>query len=200
MRQLLSSNPLYQICAVASTTQEAIELAANSKPDVIILESELSDENAINIIPTLIGKSNAKVILYTSSRNSSTQDQAVVKGARGVVNKSETVDTVLKAIEKVHSGELWINRNATSRILLQIAQANAPKELSPEEAKLESLTLKEEKVTHAIQMYPEKSLKQISESLHISEHTLRNHLASIYGKLDVRNRMELYVFAVNIRN
>ena len=59
---------------------------------------------------------------------------------------------------------------------------------------LTSLTTKEEKVTRAIQMYSEKTLKQISESLHISEHTLRNHLASIYDKLGVRNRMELYVF------
>jgi DNA-binding NarL/FixJ family response regulator len=37
-------------------------------------------------------------------------------------------------------------------------------------------------------------LKHIAETLHISEHTLRNHLASIYDKLEVRNRMELYVF------
>jgi DNA-binding NarL/FixJ family response regulator len=78
--------------------------------------------------------------------------------------------------------------------LLQIAQANSPQELSLEQKKLNTLTSKEEKVTRAIQLYSEKTLKGISENLHISEHTLRNHLASIYDKLAVRNRMELYVF------
>ncbi len=43
----------------------------------------------------------------------------------------------------------------------------------------------------------ELSRKEIADSLHISEHTLRNHLASIYEKLEVRNRLELYVFCKN---
>lgn len=118
----------------------------------------------------------------------------VVRGARGIINKTEPTDILLKAIEKIHLGELWLNRNATSRILMQIAQANAPVELSNEQKKLNTLTVKEEKVTRAIQMYPEKTLREIADKLHISEHTLRNHLASTYDKLGVRNRLELYVF------
>jgi two-component system, NarL family, nitrate/nitrite response regulator NarL len=43
-------------------------------------------------------------------------------------------------------------------------------------------------------LHSEKTLKEIADALHISEHTLRNHLASIYDKVGVRNRMELYVF------
>jgi DNA-binding NarL/FixJ family response regulator len=117
-----------------------------------------------------------------------------VNGARGVISKTEPTSNLLKAIEKIHEGELWLNRNATSRILLQISQANLPKELTSEQMKLASLTPKEDKVTRAIQLHSEKTLKQVADSLHISEHTLRNHLASIYDKLGVRNRMELYVF------
>ena len=59
---------------------------------------------------------------------------------------------------------------------------------------LASLSTKEEAVTRAIQMHSEKTLKEIASTLNISEHTLRNHLASIYIKLDLRNRLELYVF------
>jgi len=77
--------------------------------------------------------------------------------------------------------------------LQKITQTNTPG-LSSEQERLQGLTPKEDKVTRAIQMHSEKTLKQISENLHISEHTLRNHLASIYNKLGVRNRMELYVF------
>ena len=117
-----------------------------------------------------------------------------VKLSLSVLNKSEPIENLTKAIEKIHDGEVWLNRNATSRILLQIAEASTPKDPSKEQKMLDTLTAKEEKITYAIQLYSEKTLKQVADSLHISEHTLRNHLASIYDKLNVRNRMELYVF------
>lgn len=192
--QLLKQDARYQVCATASNGEEALKLAIQSQPDVIILDPQLEDEDGLELISTLIQKTKAKVIIFTGTQNSTILDQSVVKGARGVINKTEPNDTLLKAIEKIYLGELWLNRNSTSRILLQIAQANSPKELSAEQKKLKTLTSKEEKVTRAIQMYSEKTLKEISEGLHISEHTLRNHLASIYDKLGVRNRMELYVF------
>ena len=192
--QLIKQDGRFQVCATATNSEEALKLALSSKPDVIVLDPEMGNEDGIELISSLIDKTKAKVIVYTSAQNPIVLDQSVVKGARGVINKTEPVDTLLKAIEKIHIGELWLNRNATSRILLQIAQANSPKELSNEQKKLKTLTSKEEKVTRAIQLHSEKTLRQISESLHISEHTLRNHLASIYDKLGVRNRMELYVF------
>lgn len=194
IKQLLASDKRFEICATASNSIEALKLAISSKPDIIVLEPDLHEEDGIEIISALIDKTKAKVIIYTGSRSSKIHDQAVVKGARGVINKTESIDTLVKAIEKIHGGELWLNRNATSRILLQIAQANSPKELSSEQKRLKTLTSKEEKVTRAIQLYSEKTLKDIAETLHISEHTLRNHLASIYDKLGVRNRLELYVF------
>ncbi len=192
--QLIKQDGRFHVCAIATNSKDALNLAISSKPDVIVLDPELGDEDGIDLISSLIKKTKAKVIIYTSSQNPMVPDQCVVKGARGVINKTEPVDALLKAIEKIHLGELWLNRNATSRILLQIAQANSPKELSLEQKKLMSLTSKEDKVTRAIQLHSEKTLKEISENLHISEHTLRNHLASIYDKLEVRNRMELYVF------
>lgn len=194
INQLIEQDGRFQICATAANTEEALKIAGNSKPDIIILDPEIDGAQGVELISSLISKTKAKVIVYTSAQNPALLDQCVVKGARGVISKSEPVQTILKAIEKIHGGELWLNRNATSRILLQIAQANSPKELNLEQKKLKTLTSKEEKVTRAIQLYSEKTLKEISELLHISEHTLRNHLASIYDKLGVRNRMELYVF------
>ena len=192
--QLLASHSQMEICGTSSNSSDALKLAAKISPDVIVMEPDLHEENGIDLISALLKVSSAKIIIYTGSKNSQIHDQAVVNGARGVINKTEPTENLLKAIEKIHEGELWLNRNATSRILLQIAQANSPKELTSEQKKLESLTSKEEKVTRAIQQHSEKTLKQVAESLHISEHTLRNHLASIYDKLAVRNRMELYVF------
>ena len=192
--QLIKQDGRFHLCATATNTEDGMKLAISSNPDVIVLDPELGEEDGIELISSLINKTKAKIIVYTAAQNPVVLDQSVVKGARGIINKTEPIETLLKAIEKIHIGELWLNRNATSRILLQIAQANSPKELSAEQKKLKTLTSKEEKVTRAIQLHSEKTLKDIAETLHISEHTLRNHLASIYDKLGVRNRMELYVF------
>jgi DNA-binding NarL/FixJ family response regulator len=194
MKHLLAGTSNYHVCATATNTKEAIAAAISSEPDVIILEPELDGEDGLELITTLLRNTKAKIIIYTSSNKASLHDQAVVKGARGIITKTEPIETLLKAIEKIHLGELWINRNAASRILFQIAESNAPKVLSNGLKKLATLSTKEEKVTRAIQMHSEKTLKEISSTLNISGHTLRNHLASIYSKLDLRNRLELYVF------
>jgi DNA-binding NarL/FixJ family response regulator len=194
IQQLVNLDSRYTVSATTKNSAEALKVAVQCKPDVIILEPELEDEDGLALIPALLEKTKAKIIIYTGSKNSKILDEAVVRGARGIINKTEPTDTLLKAIEKIHLGELWLNRNATSRILMQIAQANSPIELSTELKKLKTLTVKEENVTRAIQMYTENTLKEIAAKLHISEHTLRNHLASTYDKLGVRNRLELYVF------
>jgi DNA-binding NarL/FixJ family response regulator len=194
IQQLVNLDRRYTVSATTRNSAEALKAAVQCKPDVIILEPELDNEDGLALIPALLEKTKAKIIIYTSSKNPKILDEAVVRGARGIINKTEPTDTLLKAIEKIHLGELWLNRNATSRILMQIAQANSPVELSTEQKKLKTLTVKEEKVTRAIQMFSENTLKEIADKLHISEHTLRNHLASTYDKLGVRNRLELYVF------
>ena len=68
------------------------------------------------------------------------------------------------------------------------------RDISAQKNILDTLTEKEYKVVATVARNSEMPLKDIADQLHISEHTLRNHLASIYEKLGVRNRLELYVF------
>jgi two-component system, NarL family, nitrate/nitrite response regulator NarL len=191
---LIAADKRFTISGIATSSKEAFAAISSEPPDVIILEPDLCKENGLDLIAKLIEQSSAKIIVLTALRELGIHDLAVVRGARGVLTKMESPDTLLKAIEKIYEGELWVNRNATSRILMQIAAANAPKEVTIQEKRLASLTIKEQKVVHAIHDSSENTLKQVANKLHISEHTLRNHLASIYEKLEVRNRLELYVF------
>lgn len=192
--QLINSNERFIVSSSCTNGEDALKYAQADKPEVIVIEPEMESEDSISLIETLIQKSDSKVMLLTSSNNPVLQDRAILKGARGVVLKSESPDTLLKALEKISQGEMWLNRNATSRILMKAAGPSVSKDLSNEQFRLSHLTPKEEKVTRAIQLYPKKTLREVAETLHISEHTLRNHLASIYDKLGVRNRLELFVF------
>lgn len=191
---LINSDSRFEVCASSTNEADALREAEICKPHVILIEPQLEGTNVLDLIDTLIQKTGGKVLLLCSSPNTSIQDKAILKGARGIVLKTDSPDTLLKALEKIAQGELWLNRNATSRILEKASETKPPKELSSELERLSTLTPKEEKVTRAIQLYPKKTLREVAETLHISEHTLRNHLASIYDKLEVRNRLELYVF------
>jgi len=194
IKHLINSDARFDVCASSTNGIDALRDAEFVKPHIILIEPELEGEDAVGLIDALAQKTGAKVVLLTSNRDPSLQDRAILKGAKGVVLKNDPPETLLKALEKISEGELWLNRNATSRILKKVTEPNATKDLTSEQVKLAQLTPKELLVTKAIQLYPKKTLRQVSESLHISEHTLRNHLASIYDKLEVRNRLELYVF------
>lgn len=192
--ELINRDQRFSVCATASNGTDALISASNSKPDLTLLDPSFENEDGLQLISKLLEISDSKVIILTASRNSSILDQAIVDGARGIVSKYENPETLLKAMEKIYQGELWLNRDATSRILQQVTKSDKHKDGQPQQKKLDLLTPKEEAITRAIQLYSRSTLKEIANTLHISEHTLRNHLASIYEKVEVRNRMELYVF------
>ena len=192
--QLLKDDPRFILSTTSTNGQHAIESAIENRPDIIVLEPELPGEDGLELINHLLTKSNAKILVYSGSDHTALLDQVVVRGVRGVISKTDSTHNLLKAIEKVHEGELWLNRNATSRILKQVSEIFTPKDLDEAQFKLDTLTPKEQKVTWAIQLHTNLTLKEIAATLHISEHTLRNHLVSIYAKIGVRNRMELYLF------
>ena len=110
------------------------------------------------------------------------------------VQRDVSTESVLNAIEVVHQGSTWVSPDATEQILTQIAEATIPAELSPEQQKLASLSKKEKQIAMAIMNHAESSRKEFAGQLNISEHTLRNHLASIYEKLNIHSRLEMYVF------
>jgi DNA-binding NarL/FixJ family response regulator len=172
-----------------------MRLLDDVKPDIILLDLDLGGESGINSVQALIAKSGAKVLVLTGSRDASLHDSAVLAGAVGVVEKGEPAETILKAIQKVHEGEIWLDRTATGRIFLELSRSKSAGALNPEQRKIASLTPRERQIVAEIGSDAAASSRIIAERLHISEHTLRNHIASIYEKLEVSSRLELFAYA-----
>jgi DNA-binding NarL/FixJ family response regulator len=78
---------------------------------------------------------------------------------------------------------------------VQLSRRKADPSLDPAKRKLALLTQREQDVVRTLMTEPGADNKKLATSLHIGEHTLRNHLSRIYDKLGVPNRLELYVFA-----
>lgn len=194
-RLIESTRPTMEAVGSAANCGEALRLLERASPDVILLDLDLGTESGLDAIPQLLAASKAKILVLTGLRDQSVQDKAVLAGARGVVQKEASAETILSAIEKVHEGQLWLDRAAAGRIFVEFSRKGAPPPPDPEQVKMASLTERERQIIAVTTTNAGATAKAIAEKLHIAEHTLRNHLTSIYDKLGVANRLELFAYA-----
>jgi two-component system, NarL family, nitrate/nitrite response regulator NarL len=187
-----------EVVGTASDVSEALVIAQSEQPDIILLDIDLNGVNSLESMPLLREATSASVLILTGVRDQGTHDRAVLSGARGVVQKEESPEVILKAIKKVYQGEIWLGRAATGRVFSQLLD-HSNNQTSPEAAKIASLTSREREIIDVIIKQGRSTNKQIAVHLNMSEHTLRNHLSSIYSKLEVENRLELVMYAVKHR-
>ena len=190
-----SATPAMQVVGSVTNSADAFKLLVQAAPDVILLDMDLGKESGLDAIPQLMAKSAARILVLTGLRDKIVLDKAVLAGARGVVEKEAPAETILTAIARVHEGQLWLDRAATSRIFVEFSRTGAAPAADPEQQKIESLTDRERNIVEVAANNAGANAKAIAEMLHISEHTLRNHLTSIYEKLGVANRLELFAYA-----
>jgi two-component system nitrate/nitrite response regulator NarL len=184
-----------QVVATAAECPAAIELAKAASPDVVVLDGDLLREDRPDDIPELMNGRNVRVLIFGDAQDSKLHESAVLRGACGIVGKEEPPEVLLKAITKVHEGQLWLDRSTTGRIFVELSRQKSSASADPLRRKLASLTEREQEVVRTLVAQPGADNKNLAKNLHIGEHTLRNHLSRIYDKLGVPNRLELYVFA-----
>lgn len=191
-----SEKPRMELVGTAQTCDEALTKIGLLNPDVILLDLDLGGTSALDILPALLMNPATRVLIFTGARDQALLDLAVFGGARGVLRKEASAEEVLKAIEKTAAGEIWLDRETLGRVFSEFMSPKAVHKHDLETEKQAGLTLRERKVIHAIVEGTGALNKALAERLFISDHTLRNHLTSIYQKLGVSNRLELYVYAV----
>lgn len=192
-----ASNSLMQVVGTANSRRDALSAAEQYKPDLILLDIDLGTDDGLEVLPELIEKTGAKVIMLTGIQEQIVHEQALVKGARGVLLKNSPGMVIIKAIEKVHNGELWANSDTLSKVFDNLKQRNSRKEATdPEQQKIDSLTMREREIIRRMAAGGSSTNKEIAGFLHISESTLKNHLTTIYSKLDLRNRIDLFKYAL----
>lgn len=194
-RLIETAAPRMKVVGSASNRRELLECAPAADPDVILMDLDLGGVCSSEALPALQRETEAQVLILTGERDVGTHENAVLKGARGVVTKEEPVETILRAIEKVHAGEIWLNRQMIGKVMGALASGRTKAPVDPEAEKIASLTKREREIIAAIVRNKGAKSIVIAEELHMSEHTLRNHLTTVYSKLDVRGRLELFVYA-----
>lgn len=193
-RLVHSAHPKIELAGSAPSINESLAPLAQRPADVVVVDSDDADPD--QALAKLKAATSAKLLLLTGSQDVAMLDRAVMGGVRGVVRKSDPPNLLLKAIELIHGGELWIDRAATGRIFMEMARRKVARRDDPDERKIASLTLRERKTIAAMTSDASVPAKVIADRLCISEHTLRNHLTSVYAKLGLANRLDLYAYAI----
>lgn len=190
-----SQKPKMLVIGKFTSFAEASSHVEKLSPDVILLDLDLGAEQGIDVIPRLILISKAKILVLTGSRDAALHDRAIIAGAKGVLEKEMPAETILTAIERVYEGQLWMDQDRMGRIILELSRKKSLEQNDPEQKKIELLTPRERDIVMAVTSRAGATGSDIAKDMHVSESTLRNHLSSVYAKLEISNKLELWDYA-----
>jgi DNA-binding NarL/FixJ family response regulator len=193
LRMLIEQDQSMSVVAMAGTRVEALLLAEKERPDIILLDLMLGDEDGLDFLPELCNISpDSRVLVLTGVQTTESHRLAIRRGAMGIVLKQQAAELLLKAIIKVHAGEVWIDRSMMGTVLADVRNKGSEGP-DPEATKIASLTPREREVVALVSEGLKNKL--IGERLFISETTVTHHLSSVFSKLDVSDRLELIIYA-----
>jgi two-component system, NarL family, nitrate/nitrite response regulator NarL len=190
-----TQRPRMEVISSANNREDALTAAERECPDVILLDMDLGNSTGLELLPELQKVCDSRVLFLTGTQDPALHKEAILKGGRGVILKTESAKVILRAIERVHEGEIWASNATLSSIFDQLnRRENGP--VDPEIRKIASLTAREREIIGALVNFESSTNEELAHRLFISNSTLKNHLTTIYSKLGLANRVQLLKYAL----
>lgn len=184
IRKILESEKDTEIIAETSTYPEIIPLIEQKKPDVLFIDTAMSNLDTREILESIREKSaKTKVLLLLHTMDEGFIINAISSGVRGCLTDASNAEQFVQAIRTVNKDEIWAEIKVITKILARLLPLRSNPGFSSKLTKRE-----EEVVTLVIQGY---SNKKISTKLFISESTVKIHLNNIFKKLGISSRVQL---------
>ncbi|MDE3088518.1 MAG: response regulator transcription factor, partial [Chloroflexota bacterium] len=184
LRLLIESHPGFEVVGEASNPADALTIIAQAHPDIVLLEPVADgDHLEMGALSQLASAGDVRLIIVTAIADPRMHYQAIQMGAMGVVNKDELPAVLMKAIQKVESGEAWVDRSTMAGFIQKMSRAHTGHASDQEAARIGLLTRREREVVELIGQGLKN--RQIAQRLSISEVTVRHHLTSVFSKLEV---------------
>ena len=178
---LVNTEPSMVIVGEAADGSQAVELFGKHKPDLVLMDLRMPVKDGIEATMEIRSHDpKARMLMLTTFGGDTDIHKALQAGAQGYVLKSATGEELIPAIQAVAAGQRWIPKEIAKRL----ASRKLFEELTPRELQVLQLLVKG------------LANKQIGEMLTISEHTVKDHLKSVFGKLQVVDRTEAVTAAI----
>lgn len=193
---VLNTKEDMQVIGVASDGQEVIQSVRKNVPDVILMDIRMPKIDGVQC--TKIIKENypdVKIIILTTFDDDEFVYNALKFGASGYLLKGVSMDELANAIRTVYSGRAMINPDIATKVVKLFSQmAKADYSIPIDESLTKDLTKTEWKIIEQVEFGY--SNKEIAKNLSLSEGTVRNYLSTILDKLELRDRTQLAIWAV----
>lgn len=193
---VLNSKKDLEVISTAADGQEVIRNIRKNKPDVILMDIRMPKMDGVQC--TQIIKENypeIKIIILTTFDDDEYVYNALKFGASGYLLKGVSMDELENAVKTVYSGRAMINPDIATKVLKLFSQmAQADFTIKVGNRGVEELTKTEWKII--LQVEQGATNKEIAERLKLSDGTVRNYLSVILNKLELRDRTQLAIWAV----
>jgi len=185
IRAMLESQDDIVVTSEAGTVRDAIDEAARTRPDVIVMDVRLTDGSGIEATREIrAARPATKVLMLTSFADDEALFASIMAGASGYVLKQVKSGDLLHAIRAVGAGDSLLDPSVTTAVLDRLRRG---KQLMADE-KLARLSPQEERILQ--QIADGKTNKEIGDDLSLAEKTVKNYVSSILSKLEVARRAE----------
>lgn len=191
LKSLLSNYPKFEVVAEAGNADEAIRLADEYKPDVMVMDIRLPGKSGIDATREITAKhKSTKVIMLTTFADDELLFDAISAGASGYVLKQIDSGELINALERIGRGESLLDPAVTQQVFKRMRESTRKAETEA----FASLTEQELKVLSLVAQG--KRNKEIAAEVFLSEKTVRNYVSSILSKLGLATRSEAAAYAV----
>ncbi|MDR1634115.1 MAG: response regulator transcription factor [Bifidobacteriaceae bacterium] len=194
---LLESSGEIEMVGFAADGREAIDLAAELEPDVIVMDIRMPKLDGLQATAQITASKQAedsppRILILTTFDHDDYVYEALAAGASGFMLKDASARELIEAVRVVHAGNGLLAPSVTKRLIVEFASRRRAGRGAKPEA-LEDLTPRELDVLR--EMAGGFSNAEIAERLFLSEQTVKTHVGHVLMKLSVRDRTQAVVFA-----
>ena len=184
-----------EIIGEAEDGQQALRLAEELKPDVIVLDIEMPELNGLQVAEEIIKRHlPVDIVFLTMYKEEDMFNAAMDLGVKGYILKESAVSDIVNSIKTVAAGRYFLSPSISEYL---VSRSDRARSLLKKKPQLENLTATERKVLRLIS--ENKTSKEIGDELNISYRTVENHRSNICNKLEIHGSHSLLKFAIEYK-
>jgi two-component system, NarL family, response regulator DevR len=194
VRALIERQPGMEVVGEASTAREAVGLARELAPDVVVLDIRLSGESGLEACREIKAQQPAtRIVVLTSYPDDEMLFDAIACGAEGYVLKQIGSDDLIRALERIGRGESLLDPALTARVFAKM------REVRQQERAHAFAGLSSQEMRILARVTEGQTNREIGQALHLSEKTVRNYVSILLDKLGVASRAQAAAYAARHR-
>lgn len=189
VRRLLEQEPLFEVIGEAESGEKAYQIFGELKPDVMVMDLSMPGMGGLESIRRILMRyEKAKILVLSMHEDLSFANQALKLGAKGYLIKNALADDLVKSIETVSNGEVFLSSEIAKKMAIQSISGNQDPvhELSAREFEIFRL------------LAEGLDIEAIASTLNISSKTVSNYQTMIKQKLNINTPIELIRYAIKV--